>query len=390
MMTSSIPRSFPACTEEFTASMGHSRITILVLYYVMAVLVQYPGTKTYRIALLPLIFQVAFTAVTAIDCDIAENPSLVSAPAMFVIVMRTSAWTIEHRYLQRGRYGCRTYPSTSGFPSLRYTSWDALDLMVNLRNIGWVPGGKPPTYTSSLTTTRMTFLFMVVLRALFFAITFDVSITFLRYIRSDGLPAGSTIFESSHPLVISYLHTILLAYAALLAGFAFMSLLYSCVAFLGVSVLFQVPEQWPPLFDAPWRSTSLRELWSQRWHQLFQELFISLGSRPTNRVFGRPAGIIGAFLVSGVLHDVRLRGMGEGVDPKVTYGFFVFHGLAVIAEVVWKEKMKKDVGGWAGWVWTVITSTVSWCFLLDGCVHAGLLDTSHVQRISDTILHAYL
>jgi len=233
-------------------------------------------------------------------------------------------------------------------------------------------------------------LFIVVLRALFFAITFDVAITFLRYLRPDGLPAGSTIFESCHPLVISYLRTVLLAYAALFAGFAFMSLLYSCAAFLGVLILLQAPEQWPPLFDAPWRSTSLRDLWGRRWHQLFQELFISLGSRPANRIFGRPAGVIGAFLVSGVLHDVRLRVMGEGVDPRVTYGFFVFHGLAVIAEVVWKKKMKRDVGGWAGWVWTFITSTVSWCFLLDGCVHAGLLETSHVQRISDIILHTHL
>jgi len=103
-----------------------------------------------------------------------------------------------------------------------------------------------------------------------------------------------------------------------------------------------------------------------------------------------PASHIGAFLVSRVLHDVGLRGMGEGVDPKVTYGFFMFHGLAVIAEVVWKEKMKRDVGSWAGWVWTVIVSTGSWCFLLDGCVYAGLLDISHVQKVSDTLLRAYL
>jgi len=56
-----------------------SQIAILVLYYAMAVLVQYPQTITYRIVLLPLIFQLAFMAVIAIDYDIAANPSLVSA-----------------------------------------------------------------------------------------------------------------------------------------------------------------------------------------------------------------------------------------------------------------------------------------------------------------------
>ncbi|EIW74078.1 hypothetical protein CONPUDRAFT_160458 [Coniophora puteana RWD-64-598 SS2] len=355
----------------------------------MSVLVQYPGTKTYRLAVLPLILQLAFTAVTTIDYDISANPSLVSAPAMLVIVMRTSGWTIEDMHLQRDRFGWPAYSPTSDLLSLKRTLWDALDLMVNLRNIGWVPGGKPRADMNCSKTTRTTFLFTAVLRTLIFAIAFDVAVTLLRYLRPDGLPPGSTIFDDSQPLALSYMRAALLTHVSLFAGFAFMSLLYTCIAFFAVLLLRHVPDQWPPLFDAPWRSTSLRELWGRRWHQLFRELFISLGARPSNRLFGRPTGILGAFLVSAALHDVRLREMGEGVDLRVTYGFFVFNGLAVIVEVEWKERMRRDIGGWAGWIWTAVIFTGSWCFLMDGCVKAGLLDTSQVQRVSDTFLRTY-
>jgi hypothetical protein len=77
--------------------------------------------------------------------------------------------------------------------------------------------------------------------------------------------------------------------------------------------------QQPPLFDKPWLSRNLNELWSQRWQQAFKPGFVRLGYAPGRRLFagkknkslGVLCGVFGAFLCSGLLHDyIMLAAVG--------------------------------------------------------------------------------
>ncbi|KAI8880658.1 hypothetical protein K501DRAFT_254586 [Backusella circina FSU 941] len=77
--------------------------------------------------------------------------------------------------------------------------------------------------------------------------------------------------------------------------------------------------QQPPLFDKPWLSRNLTELWSKRWQQAFRPGFVRLGYTPGRRLFagkknkslGVLCGVFGAFLCSGLLHDyIMLAAVG--------------------------------------------------------------------------------
>ena len=118
-------------------------------------------------------------------------------------------------------------------------------------------------------------------------------------------------------------------------------------------VLFQQhPSQWPPLFDSPWLSTSLSDLWGRRWHQMMREQLVTFGVRPFNYLFGRLGGLLGAFLVSGIVHDIELRAFGRGGNLVVIIGFWVMNGVGVVLERVWTKTTGRRVGGVWGRTWT--------------------------------------
>jgi len=57
----------------------------------------------------------------------------------------------------------------------------------------------------------------------------------------------------------------------------------------------------PPLFTSFWKSKSYAEQFNTSWHQLLRSPLMSIGYYPLAR-FGRPFGLMGAFLVSGIAH----------------------------------------------------------------------------------------
>ncbi|KAH9812546.1 hypothetical protein DFH28DRAFT_899020 [Melampsora americana] len=73
------------------------------------------------------------------------------------------------------------------------------------------------------------------------------------------------------------------------------------------------PIYYPPLFDSPHKSSSLNDLWSNRWHLLLKRSFLTLGGKPTfwffNQILGfnvqisKIAGLFGTFIASGILHE---------------------------------------------------------------------------------------
>jgi Membrane bound O-acyl transferase family len=118
-----------------------------------------------------------------------------------------------------------------------------------------------------------------------------------------------------------------------------------------------------PIMQRPLASRSLSELWGKRWNLGFRKLTHTWVFQPLSKRFGPVAGILGAFLASGLLHDFVISapaGAGYGL-PTV---YFLVQGLGVIAE---RSETGKRVGlgrGVRGWLWTALIAAgpLYWLF----------------------------
>jgi len=171
---------------------------------------------------------------------------------------------------------------------------------------------------------------------------------------------------------------------------------YYMLSFWGLLVFRNDPTEWPPIFDSPWLSTSLAEFWAQRWHQAFRDLFVSCGSKPFARVFGRLGTVMGAFFISGILHVAGLWGMGRGTEFWAVGGYFLMMGVGVILERVWKQMTGYRVKGWIGRVWTLFWVGFWGIFLVDAWAAKGLIGSvffaekyrpmNHIARLVSNIV----
>ena len=84
---------------------------------------------------------------------------------------------------------------------------------------------------------------------------------------------------------------------------------------------------------------------------MMRDVVLNLGSQPFNCLFGRLGGLFGAFLVSGVVHDIKLRAIGRGGNSVAIIGFWVMNGFGVILERIWTKSTGRRVGGVWGWTW---------------------------------------
>ncbi|TFY78854.1 hypothetical protein EWM64_g5157 [Hericium alpestre] len=151
---------------------------------------------------------------------------------------------------------------------------------------------------------------------------------------------------------------------------------YSLGTILGVGVFQQSPAQWPPLFDAPWFATSIADFWSKRWQQVFKRSFVICGAKPAARLLGRPGGVLGAFLVSGLMHDLGMWGMGEGTEPTFMTGGFLLMGVGTLLEAGFERVTGRKVGGALGWCWTlgwVLTATIP---ITDALARRGFFESA--------------
>jgi hypothetical protein len=67
--------------------------------------------------------------------------------------------------------------------------------------------------------------------------------------------------------------------------------------------------------------------------------------------FGKALGALyGAFLASGLYHELASYAMGKGLDWQVP-AFFLLHATLMLGERVWRYVTGRRVGGWLGAVW---------------------------------------
>ncbi|KAI8149493.1 membrane bound O-acyl transferase family-domain-containing protein [Fennellomyces sp. T-0311] len=118
----------------------------------------------------------------------------------------------------------------------------------------------------------------------------------------------------------------------------------------------------PPLFDQPWLATSVHELWSRRWHQIFRWAFQGLvydpvrAMFPTNKKLGRVLGTLAVFAVSGGMHDYILMAMFGYHDYASRPGiggyqtlFFLLQGAATVISAQGFVSVPKWIGSLLTW-----------------------------------------
>ncbi|KAL4073182.1 hypothetical protein V8B97DRAFT_1869353, partial [Scleroderma yunnanense] len=359
-------------------------LPILLGYYVMAVLVQLPGTKLYRQALLPAVLWLTTTAGMALDFS-SNRPEYAHlnqglALGMFMVAMRVATWTLADKpYVkfcdaddQNGNVNKSESESSSSHVNDIYGSlWNALDLCCNLRGIGWNwSKGLHIARPMFKTESRPAFAALSLLRFILYTTALSAVYLSVDTIDPDG-SNGWSIFDSSLPPLQRYLRSSFITAVTGFAAWMIFELTYQFHAFIFTLLFQQKPSQWPPISDQPWFATSLAMFWSRSWQQAFREWFMAIGSRPLEPYLG-PYSPIGAFVLSGIFHEVGVRAMGRGGDALYIVGYFTMQGVGVVLERLYKRLTGKRVGGVLGFLWMWSWQIVWGNFVVDAWVRRGM------------------
>jgi hypothetical protein len=252
---------------------------------------------------------------------------------------------------------------------------DALDLICNLRGIGWSWSYKPFPSIS----TRSTSIPVILAKLLIKFVALDASHYLMQHFRPsvDG-PAGDTIFDPTLSMVPCCAWAAFSTVCGAVVVYTAIDISYHIATLIGRILLRQSTWQWPPISNRPWMSTSITELWGFRWHQMFRYVFVTFGSRPGAALLGRAGALMGAFAISAVLHDLSMWGIGQGTEFRTVGGFFLLMGVGAALEHAFKVVTGRRVGGIWGWVWTMVWTTVWGTLLIDAWVRRGMRATDSV------------
>ncbi|KAK7051026.1 hypothetical protein VNI00_005138 [Paramarasmius palmivorus] len=257
--------------------------------------------------------------------------------------------------------------------------FDAFHLLCSARGIGWnwSKGLHVPAHTRP-TSGRVIFLLYTTTSLIAHLMAMDIIHYYIQtfpQLHLTACPRGATIFAEELPPLQRYA---LSTYISLLAGpviYCTVQLGYDLATIIGVGIFQQNPMDWPPMFDHPWKATSLRDFWAKRWHQFFRYIFVTLGSVPFSRILGRVGVPFGAFLISGIVHYFGLWGMSRGTDWRMI-GFFLLMAVGIVMEDLWKQSTGRKVRGFYGWLWTTLW-VVGWAnILVDAWARKGLISSS--------------
>lgn len=124
----------------------------------------------------------------------------------------------------------------------------------------------------------------------------------------------------------------------------------------------------PPLFNKPWMTRSVYDLWSRRWHQIFRPGFHQVAYGPVRRLFGekhktigRITGTIAVFVCSGLMHDyIMLVMLGySNYNAPGALGqqglFFLLQGIATIVSAT-SPRLPTWFSCLLTWIWVLYTA----------------------------------
>lgn len=292
--------------------------------------------------------------------------------------MRAITWTFRADPLKQEWIDPDTPNSIQKQPqsrSIKTIFMDAMDLSFNLRGIGWNwSQGLQVAPETRPTSPRSAFVLSAFRSVILHFLGTDTLQYFIQSFAPTtiGSAHGGSIFYTSLPLFNQYLRSSTIALLMGLVVYNAIQGCYNVLTIIGVLIFCQHPSQWPPVFNTPWRYTSLTNFWSKGWHQLFRTSFITIGAIPLSFLIGRIGSVIDTFLVSEMLHDFGMWGMGQGMEFQSVTVFFLAMGGGIILETMWKRVSGYRVRGWLGLIWTLVW-VVGWSnILVDAWLRRGL------------------
>ncbi|KAF0909592.1 hypothetical protein E2562_038147 [Oryza meyeriana var. granulata] len=90
-----------------------------------------------------------------------------------------------------------------------------------------------------------------------------------------------------------------------------------------------------PQFDRPYLASSLADFWGRRWNLMVPAVLRPSVYRPVRARLGAAAGVVAAFLVSGIMHEVMFYYITLEPGTGEVTAFFALHGACVVAERWW-------------------------------------------------------
>ncbi|OEL24097.1 putative long-chain-alcohol O-fatty-acyltransferase 4 [Dichanthelium oligosanthes] len=135
-----------------------------------------------------------------------------------------------------------------------------------------------------------------------------------------------------------------------------------------------------PEFDRPYLASSLRDFWSRQWNLMVPGVLRPCVYRPVRARLGAAAGVLAAFLVSGLMHEVMFYYITLEAGTGEVTAFFALHGACAVAER-WCAAQRL----WRDWrpprpvamtlTLALVTATGSWIFFAP-VIRSGL-DKGH-------------
>ncbi|KAI0310853.1 membrane bound O-acyl transferase family-domain-containing protein [Amylostereum chailletii] len=358
-------------------------LPLFLAYYGLAVLVQLPNTRKLRLVVLPPVLVVAWRIGTQYcyppsPADVYNANSSQFVHFTFIVALRAIELAVSKNTFQRVRFSQLPPDAPDNLVTqVKGALLNGFDLILNWRGIGWYWGRGtyvPPVDPGS---TPAPSVFRHVKDAIKMAMLLDLMIHIrqtLGIAPAPGRvahPAGTSVFDPTLPPVQREIKAIIITFVCLVSLYALMRVFFATSACVGIVLFGQDREQWPPLFQEPWRAGSVSEFWGARWHQTYKRLFVVCGAKPVSQLFGRVGGVLGAFFVSGVMHDVQLWGLGLGAEPESVTLFYVMMGVGCVLEAWWSRITGRTVKGWLGWIWMLMWSFFWGRFLVDAWTRRG-------------------
>jgi hypothetical protein len=95
-----------------------------------------------------------------------------------------------------------------------------------------------------------------------------------------------------------------------------------------------------PVMNAPWRASSLRDFWANRWNTAFNHLVEFCGAAKVARRLGTSATLFVVFLASGLVHDLVISVPARGGFGWPTL-YFLIQAAGILAEKRARHFMKR-------------------------------------------------
>ncbi|EKM53280.1 uncharacterized protein PHACADRAFT_185976 [Phanerochaete carnosa HHB-10118-sp] len=357
-------------------------LVYLVPYLFMCYLARRKDTRPIRLLLLPTILAMVIRGTYYYDWFEPRYYFFTWIRALLGITVAVQSVDLAFSAKGRLKIGETELPPlygdsrTSGEQTqcsglLPHWALEAFDVAFALRGIGWQFGKGASFPKDARSLQRGAFLKATALTFVKNYLVLDFVIGVIQQLPGVGSTAGGSMFYTSLPSFPRYVASTLIFFisgAAMTAGF---ETLYALGTLIGVGILGQSPAAWPPLTANPFATESLSDLWAKRWHQTLRRTFMVMGGIPLGWVAGRPGVVIGAFVASGLFHELGAYALGRGMDHRVTL-FFTLQGVAVLLESLWFGITGRKVSGWAGRLWAYLVMVPSGQMCLDAWFNRGL------------------